>query len=437
VRYTCGAVTYLGPSLRRTRPPSRPWSRATVALVASLLVNGAAFLWAMDSGIVGPLSAAGPRRSVVVAPLSARDWERNRSVDARQQPASRPPPVALAPPTPPPPPPPKTEEKEKLSGQIVDAAPSKDSTRPKDSKYLSDHDSTVAKETRSRHQRPGYENTLPKPASPDAGDKVTLLERDRAAKGGEAGREGVVKPGAPPRPSEQLAKPSLPGQEPRERLALKLDPHGAVRPQEARPGLPPVAATPGAEQPTSTPPSDLPEGEAGEQKVPGRAGPKALALMPTAKDYERIFGGPAPDKLDGVEEGEETWLNTRDFKYSSFYMRIHRAVQQQWDPSSPLRSRDPNGQRYSQKEWVTGVTVRLDEQGAVKQVVVVHPSGLEFLDNAAVQAFLKAQPFVNPPPALVDSRREIVLPMWTFHVDTRGPSISEFFKPSLPRRPDE
>jgi TonB family protein len=427
-------VTYLGPSLRRRRRPARPWSRATVAIVASLLVNGAAFLWAMDSGIVGPISA-GPRRAVTVAPLTARDWERNRSVDPREQPAVRPPSVALAPaPTPPPPPPPKKDE-DKLSGQIVDAAPSKDSTRPKDSKYLSDHDSTVAKETRSRHQRPGYQNPLSKPAGPDAGDSVTVLERDRAAKGGEAGREGVMKPGAPPRPAERPAKPALPGQSPREQLALKLDPHGMVRPQEARPGLPPVPGTPGAEQPPAA--SDLPEGEAGEQKVPGRAGPKALALMPTAKDYERIFGGPAPDKLDGVEEGEETWLNTRDFKYSSFYLRIYRAVQQQWDPSGPLRSRDPYGQRYSQKEWVTGVTVRLDEQGAVKQVTVVRSSGLEFLDNAAVQAFMKAQPFVNPPAALVDSRREIVLPMWTFHVDTRGPSLSDFLKPALPRSRDE
>jgi TonB family protein len=430
-------VTYLGPSLRRTRRPVRPWSRATLAILASLLVNGVAFLWAMGSGIVGPLSAPGPRRSVVVASLSTRDWERNRSVDPRQQPSSRPPPIAVAPPPPAPPPPPPRKDEEKLSGQIVDAAPSKDSTRPKDSKYLSDHDSTVAKETRSRHQRPGYPNPLSKPAGPDAGDSVTVLKREDAAKGGEAGREGVVKPGAPPRTAEQLAKPSLPGQKPREQLALKLDPHGSVRPQEARPELPPVPGTPGAEQAPSTPPSDLPEGEAGQQRLPGTPGPKALALMPTAKDYERIFGGPAPDKLDGVEEGEETWLNTRDFKYSSFYLRIHRAVQQQWDPASPLRSRDPNGQRYSQKEWVTGVTVRLDEQGAVKQVTVVRPSGLEFLDNAAVQAFLKAQPFVNPPPALVDSRREIVLPMWTFHVDTRGPSISEFFKPTLPRRADE
>jgi len=392
----------------------------------------------MDSGIVGPLQAAGPRRAITVAPLSTRDWERNRSVDPRQQPALRPPPVALAPVPVPPPPPPKKEEQEKLSGQIVDAAPSKDSTRPKDSKYLSDHDSTVAKETRSRHQRPGYQNPLSKPAGPDAGDAGTVLERDKVAKGGEAGREGVLKPGAPPRPPEKAAKPSLPGQKPREELALKIDPHGDVRPQEARPGLPPVPGTPGAEQAPSAPPSDLPEGEAGEQKLPGKLGPKALALMPTAKDYERIFGGPAPDKLDGVEEGEETWLNTRDFKYSSFYLRIHRAVQQQWDPAGPLRSRDPYGQRFTQKEWVTGVTVKLDEQGAVKQVTVVRSSGLEFLDNAAVQAFLKAQPFVNPPPALVDSRREIVLPMWTFHVDTRGPSISEFFKPTIPRsRPDE
>ena len=421
-------MTSLGPSLRRRRRAARPWLRFAAALGLSLLVNAVAFRLALDSGIIGPLSPAGPPRAVSLSPLSAQQWAKNRAVDPRQQPSTRAAPLVV---TPAPPPPPPKKEDDKLSGQVVDVAPSKNSTRPKDSKYLAEHDSTVEKETKSRHQRPGYENPMATPAGPNAGQAVTLLERERErerVRSGDAGREGVAKPGARPQPAPR-APPAVAEQAPRERLALKLDREGTLRLRAPRLG---VSPSPGASGAESSPP-DLPEGEEGPQALPGKPGPRsALQLMPSAQDYERIFGGPAPDKLDGVEEGEGTFLNTRSFKYAGYYNRISRALQQKWDPGSAMRARDPRGERFPPKEWNTGLVVKLDEQGAVKQVTVARSSGLEFLDNEAVQAFWRAQPFVNPPPGLVDQHREIVL-AWGFSLDTTGPRLMELLRFGVPR----
>ena len=387
-------MNYLGPSLRRARKRLRPWRRGATAVAIALLVNAFALRTIRVDSLVGRPRPVQAPRSVTLAPLSASEWEANRRA---AQAAPRPRTAAPAVPAPPPPPP------NKVKGQIVDVAPSKNTTPPKDSRFVAEHDSTVQKETRSRYARPGYENTLPKPSQPNAGKPAPPRGGEQVA-AGEAGRSGAKPPGpraaGQPGAAESSGAPDL---APRERLALRPDSRGELKSQEPRPA---ARGQPGG-QPLAllTPPPARP-GEEGQKAAPGKEGLPG-ELRPTAADYEHLSGGPAPDKLEGVEEGEGTYLNTREWKYASYFNRIKQAVATQWDPNGALVKRDPTGQRYAYKDRLTVLTVTLDDKGALKDVHVQRSSGVDFLDSTAMDAFRKAQPFVNPPGGLADQRGEI------------------------------
>jgi TonB family protein len=378
-----------------------------VALGLSLLVNAAALRFVT----VGRMVGAGERRAsespqaVELTPISPKEWAANRIPEATRpldNAASKAKP-ALPQPIPPPPPPPKPS-----AGQVVDVAPSKNQTPPKESRFLAEHDSTVEKETRSRYRGPGFANPLPKPSEPDATGKAPPTEPAPPAVAGSEKKEGVEKQGERRTPAESAPQAhgpqKAPDQASREKLALAEEQHGELRLHTEGPGArgDGGAPSPGA----SVPPTEGQEGEAGPLGTPGKPG--LLQLRPSAAVYDRLAGGPAPDKLDGVEEGEGTYLNTREWKYASYFNRIKRQLSNTWDPSSALRARDPTGARYgAAHDWLTVLSVRLDEQGGLKDVSVQRSSGLEFLDTAAVQAFERAQPFVNPPHGLADERGEI------------------------------
>jgi TonB family protein len=326
-------------------------------------------------------------RPVALAPLSSSQWEANRAIQGAPPRMALPPQPKVAPP----PPPPEPQPKEK--GQIVDVAPSQDNRAPDSSRFLSDRNNRVDKETRSRFAGTQvWENTLP---APSAGSKA---KPGSPAPGqeGQADRSVPGKEGKHTPPGTGADRPSMPDQKAQERLALAPRGQGDLAPrgdQQRIPGTGSKLEVPGK-------PSD---GEDGQRKS-GTVDPR---LLPTAQSYDRIQGGPAPDKLDGVEEGEGTFLNTREFKYATYMNRVKQAVAQAWDPRTPLLSRDPDGKLFAYKEWTTMLLVTLDGTGAVKKLEVSSPSGLVFLDQSALEAFRKAQPFLNPPRGMADSNGEI------------------------------
>ena len=49
------------------------------------------------------------------------------------------------------------------------------------------------------------------------------------------------------------------------------------------------------------------------------------------------------------------------------------------------------------------VRVHLRPDGALQGVTLLESSGVDFLDEEGIDAFRRAQPFVNPPPQLVEA----------------------------------
>ena len=414
-------MSYLGPSLRRTaRRAQRAWRRVLVALVLSLLVNAFVLEQMNAHWRLTPVTVA-PKRDVVLAPLSASEWEANRAV-AKGQPSMSPRPPAVAQTTPPPTPPPPPRN---VPGQVVDVQPSKNDTPPKDSRFVSEQNSTVEKETRSRDARAGYENTLAKKSSPDAVKAQPAPPTPPAvAAAPPAPKQGGKASGQGPRAGpSSTTQPAPPSEAARDRLALLN--RGELRNPLKAP-LTPVPPPRTGEGATENGDGRPRSAGADEQGATGTAAPVGrLDLRPSASAYEKLAGGPAPDKLDGVEEGEGTFLNTREWKYAGYFNRIKQAVASQWDPSTAMGARDPTGGRFSHKDWDTLVMVRLDSGGVLKKVTVARGSGLEFLDRLAIEAFEKAQPFANPPPGLADGNGEIAF-SFGFYVQMGGSGMRVF-----------
>jgi len=146
-----------------------------------------------------------------------------------------------------------------------------------------------------------------------------------------------------------------------------------------------------------------------------------------------VAGGPAPDHLDGVEEGEGTFLNTRGWKYATYFNRIKQAVAAAWDPLAPLDARDPDRSMFGYKDRFTLLGVTLDDAGRVKNLKVEQTSGADFLDRAAVTAFQSAQPFVNPPHGIVDGNGEIKF-SFGFFLEVGRPGL-RIYRAPLPGMP--
>jgi TonB family protein len=367
-------MNHLGPTLRRTRRRERPGWRTLTAIVLSLLVNFL-IVTQLDASWLG-IGKLAEVRPVEMTPLTAGAWEANRQVTDGSRP---PPPPNVAPR--PVEPPPQIPDTLKAPGQVVDVAPSQNDAAPKESKYVSDRNNTVEKETRSRFARAGYAQTLPVPsaAANKGGAQKGDDGKDETSKSGKVGDKGVE--------GQKLAMAKAPSP-----TSDPLPP-GAAGEQVAS------QAQQAAQQAATEREAKAGEGEGGLRKS-GKYDPR-LAI--SSETFAKLLGGPAPDHLANVEEGDGTYLNTREWKYATYMNRIKQAVASNWNPQRVLEDRDPDRNMYAFKDRYTLLAVTLDEAGGVKNLSVAKTSGVDFIDQTAVEAFKKAQPFVNPPRGIVEN----------------------------------
>ena len=233
-------------------------------------------------------------------------------------------------------------------GQVVDVAPGNNQLSP-DAKYLATTDNKVAKETRSKEQTNRYSRATPATqARPEL----------------QPSTKGHPAPLAPPPSGIDLASSVLGRQLPRE----------AMIPQKVSGSATDVEASPA-----------VPGSESGQQSAPAS---------------EQSEGGGAPnDDLDKLDPGNGTFLNTREWKYAAFFNRVKQAVSGRWDPNGRLRAKN-RGLGVAERVTVVHVTLRPD--GTVADLFVAQSCGMDELDVEAMNAFTKAQPFANPPAALVE-----------------------------------
>ncbi len=400
-------MSYLGPSLRRRR--ARTWTgwRLLVGVTVSLALNLLA-LRLLQVDWVGITAAKDGPRPVGLAPLSSDEWAANRRVADGSRPAPPPATLPLAPP--------KAPEVAKERGQVVDVAPTGNNKPPPSTKFLAESNNTVEKETISRFRKSGYERTAPQPSQNKSpvSPEVPLAHQTAqpgipGAPGGDTRRPGAPGSTAPVQPTARSGP---------EKVAM-TDPDGLKK----APRPDPLKSS------TLAPEETAGQGGEGGQGAPMAGQGGRPILQPTAAFYDKLAGGPAPDHVEGVDVGDATFLNTREWKYAGFFNRVKQAVAEHWDPSSAIRARDPSGEKFFYKDRVTVLAIKMNSEGVITGIKVERSSGLDFLDQTAVDAFEKAQPFLNPPPGMVDSHGEISL-NFGFHLEAASGAMRFFRGPS-------
>lgn len=122
------------------------------------------------------------------------------------------------------------------------------------------------------------------------------------------------------------------------------------------------------------------------------------------------------DYLKDIAEGSKTLLSTKEYIYFGYFQRIRDRLKQNWNRrirTAVMRHMQSGGRFVSQSEYITKVIVVLDRHGKIKKVRLEGKSGVNNLDDAAVDAFNAAGPFPNPPEGLVGEDGLITIP-WHF-----------------------
>lgn len=128
------------------------------------------------------------------------------------------------------------------------------------------------------------------------------------------------------------------------------------------------------------------------------------------------------DHLKDVAKGMQTLLSTREFVYYSYYNRIKDKLRQYWEPKikEKMERIVRQGRTIaSNTDRVTRIVIVLDNSGTLVRVQIIGPSGVNDLDEAAVEAFRAAAPFPNPPRGIADPDGTIKI-RWDFILEANN-----------------
>ncbi len=401
--------------------PVRRRSRLAVAVAVSVVAHVFLLLGVAKDAMFHPLKR---RMNQAVSIVTS-----NRSQLQGIRPAPRPGATPLAqqqaqvPQLPPAVKPPEEQKKEQMEkGQVVSLGPTNDIAPDKPTKYLAEHDSKVEKETRARETSAFFKNALSKVQKEGREDKAQNGAPAVSEKPGDSGKLGG---GREQKRPKQVAE--LPGKERRDALHMDETKDGTIATREASEAMrgngdKVAIADPGSDGKTSSVGPGAPGAAPG---TPGQQRPLKLTLDQPIGAAGPIAGGPMPDDLRGLEEGEGTFLNARGFKYAGFLNRVKESVARVWTQKVIDEStrRDPTGALYSYRDRRTVVEYTIDKNGEIVDVHVVSSSGVPYLDEVAVDAFKVVQRFPNPPPGLVSDGHATIGFAFTLLAMPSGPRL--------------
>lgn len=126
------------------------------------------------------------------------------------------------------------------------------------------------------------------------------------------------------------------------------------------------------------------------------------------------------DYLKDIDKGLETVLNTKEFKYFTYYNRIRKQLTQFWEPKvreKVVKIFKQGRKIASAEDRITKLLIVLNNNGNLVKIQVMSDSGVRDLDEAAIEAFKAAAPFPNPPNGIVESDGTVRI-RWDFVLET-------------------
>jgi TonB family protein len=302
----------------------------------------------------------------------------------------------------------KEEEDKNPHGQVVDIARPLVEERPDKANYVSEFDSKVEHETKGPNAR---ERAGAKAQPEGAAAEAQPTPPSPSGTGGGEPALPVGRPDARPGRPGPLAMRELHERASGQSRAASEEP--ADRDGEL---VPPGRRTPGGrtDEPGRAPGEQGAGVPPGAARAPSSDSPSARPgagpnLMASREMLERAIGrgSGSMDYLKDVDDGESTALNSKKWKHAPFFNRVKRAVANEWHPEVVYVRHDPSGNVYGVKDRVTVLRVHLLPDGKLAAWTVLQSSGVDFLDDEAIDAFRKAAPFPNPPRDLVESDGQV------------------------------
>lgn len=171
--------------------------------------------------------------------------------------------------------------------------------------------------------------------------------------------------------------------------------------------------------------------DVGQKSNQTKAAPKKLSDLGVHMNFKPL-GNIDPNKRNepgqesasndhvNLDEGAQALLNTKEFKYYTFYQRIRQQLEQFWEPGLRERMKKmfAKGRALAaDKDHSTKLVVVLNDRGVITRILVENTSGVGDLDQAAIDAFNRAGPFPNPPQGLLESDRTVKI-SWEFVLRT-------------------
>ncbi|UXR65376.1 TonB family protein [Bdellovibrio bacteriovorus] len=127
------------------------------------------------------------------------------------------------------------------------------------------------------------------------------------------------------------------------------------------------------------------------------------------------------DYVKDVNTGLETLLNTREFKYYSYYNRIRKQLSQHWEgrvrEKLSKMFKEGRSPAAANQDRITKLMIVLNDKGTLVRVQVLSDSGVRDLDDAAIEAFRAAAPFPNPPKGIIEGDGTVKI-RWDFVLET-------------------
>lgn len=159
-------------------------------------------------------------------------------------------------------------------------------------------------------------------------------------------------------------------------------------------------ANPAAPPPSPSNPAASGAG-ASASAQPAQGTPAATVLAGSPGVLHEAFGTPgSPSRVDGVDQGTENLLDSKQHRFASFFNRLRAAVSEQWRPEKVHDEVDPKRTKFGDATRTTIVRVVLDARGGLVSAKVEDSCGAAHLDAEAVRALEAAAPFPNPPRGL-------------------------------------
>lgn len=116
-----------------------------------------------------------------------------------------------------------------------------------------------------------------------------------------------------------------------------------------------------------------------------------------------VIGAETRDFLPDLEYGDVMSLNTKSFKYYSFYERVEKGISPFWTYRirKLLKEQSDIFKNQITKDYVAELKVFLNKDGELIKLYIQKSSGVKEFDKTCEGVFVELSPFVNPPKELL------------------------------------